>query len=66
MMDRAKREIGYALDTAGLEVYRVVADMATDVAAKVLRRSLTEDDQKRLIEASLDEIRNRVGPPGEN
>ncbi|MGB9626731.1 MAG: hypothetical protein ACPMAQ_17905, partial [Phycisphaerae bacterium] len=66
MIERAKREIGIARDTAVQELYRVVADMATEVAGKVLRRSLTEDDQKRLIEASLDEIRNRVGPPGEN
>ncbi len=66
MIERAKREIGIARDTAVQELYRVVAAKATEVAAKVLRRSLTEDDQKRLIEASLDEIRNRVGPPGEN
>jgi F-type H+-transporting ATPase subunit b len=66
MIARAKREIGIARDTAVRELYQVVADMATDVAAKALRRSLTDEDQKRLIEASLDEIRSQVGPTGAN
>jgi F-type H+-transporting ATPase subunit b len=66
MIDRAKREIGIARDTAVKELYEVVADMATDVAAKVLRRSLTDDEHRRLIESSFNEIRDRVGGSGSN
>lgn len=66
LIEAAKREIGIARDTAMKELYQVVADMATDVAGKVLRRSLTEDDQKRLIQASLEEIRNKAAETGAN
>jgi F-type H+-transporting ATPase subunit b len=60
MLERAKREIGIARDTAVKELYQRVAEMATDVAGKVLTRTLTPDEHRRLMESSFAEIRTRV------
>jgi F-type H+-transporting ATPase subunit b len=61
MIDRAKREITAARDAAVRDLHDLVANLATDVAVKMLRRSLSEDEHRRLIEASLGEIRDQLG-----
>ncbi|MBN1490428.1 MAG: F0F1 ATP synthase subunit B, partial [Phycisphaerae bacterium] len=66
LLERAKTEIGLAKDNAVKELYGVVADMATDVAGKVLRRSLSEEEHGRLIKASLAEMHEHVDEHGSN
>jgi len=66
MLERARREIRIARDTAVKDLYERVAEMATDVAAKVLTRTLTDDEQRRLMESSFAEIRTRVADDGRN
>jgi len=64
MIERAKREIGIARDTAIKDLYQAVADMATEIAGKILRRSLNEDEHRRAVEISMEEIREKIGGNG--
>lgn len=66
MSARAKREIQLAKDTAVKQLYDLVADMTTDVAAKVLQRHLGEEEHRRLVESSLEEIRRLADSGGRN
>lgn len=58
MVDRAKREIGIATDTAVKELYELSAKLATEVAARVIRKELNAAEHTRLISESIDELRN--------
>ncbi len=57
MVERAKREIGIATDTAVKELYDLSARLATDVAARVIRKELNAAEHTRLITESIDELR---------
>jgi F-type H+-transporting ATPase subunit b len=54
MIERAKREIQIATDTATQDLYRLSARLATDLAARVLSRELTPQDHERLIAEAID------------
>lgn len=54
MIERAKREIQIATDTATQDLYRLSARLATDLAARVLGRELTPQDHERLIAEAID------------
>ncbi len=56
----ARREIEQAKQEAISELYDTTADLATDVAARLIRKNLTADDRKRMLNESLAEIRQRV------
>jgi len=56
MIVRAKREIGVARDTAVRELYDVGAQLATDVAAKIVGRELNAADHDKLIRDSIAEL----------
>ncbi len=56
IMDRARREIQIATDTAVKELYSLSAKLATDVAAKIIRKELNPREHERLIEESLGEL----------
>ncbi len=60
MIQRARREIGIARDTAVKELYERAADLATEIAGKAMRRAMTEDEHRRLIVASLEELREKA------
>lgn len=62
MIQRARREIGIARDTAVKDLYEEAAKLAAEIAGKALMRAMTEDEHRRLIQASLDEVREKVGP----
>jgi F-type H+-transporting ATPase subunit b len=49
MIERAKREIQIATDTATKELYTLSAKLATQIAAQVIGRELTAQDHQRLI-----------------
>jgi len=58
MLDRAKREIDIAKQSAVKELYSTSAELATDIAGKILRRELSSQDHDRLIKDSIGELDN--------
>ncbi len=56
IIERAKREIGIATDTAVKEIYTLSAKLATDVASRVIRREVDAKQHERLISESIDEL----------
>ena len=56
MIERAKREIHIATDTATKELYTLSAKLATQLAARVIGRELTPQDHQRLISEAIDGI----------
>jgi len=55
-LERAKREIQIATETATKELYQLSARLATEMAGKVIGRELTAQDHERLIAESLDSL----------
>jgi len=55
--ERAERDIQSARDQALAEIYEQTAELATDVARRILQREVNTDDQKRLVDASLAKLR---------
>jgi F-type H+-transporting ATPase subunit b len=53
---RAERDISTAKDQALSEIWTKTADLAVNVAGKVLDRSLSEDDHRRLIDSAIGEL----------
>jgi len=54
MIERAKREIQIATDTASKSLFTLAAKLATEVAARVLGRELSAQDHERLIAEGID------------
>jgi F-type H+-transporting ATPase subunit b len=54
MIERAKREIQIATDTATKELYQLSARLATEMAARVIGRELTMQDHERLLAEGID------------
>lgn len=57
MIERAKREIGIAADTAVKQIYDESARLATELAGKILQREISPADHERLIREALDRVR---------
>lgn len=53
MIERAKREIGVARDTALRDLYDHSADLATSMAMAVLKRQISQEDHSRMIQEAL-------------
>jgi F-type H+-transporting ATPase subunit b len=53
---RAERDISTARDQALSEIWSKTADLAVSVAGKVLGKSLTEDDHRRLVDSAIGEL----------
>jgi F-type H+-transporting ATPase subunit b len=58
-LERAKREIQIATETATKELYQLSTRLATEMAGKVIGRELTPQDHERLIAESLDGLNSR-------
>ena len=56
MKQRATRDIEAAKTTAISELYTQAAMLSANIAAKVLAREMTAEDQQRLINQSLEEL----------
>ena len=56
MMDQTRRDIEAETRRAIQEIRAEVADLTVLATEKVARKSLTEDDQKRLVEEALSEL----------
>lgn len=55
-VERATRDIAEARDQAMREIYAQAADLATNVAEKILRRNLNVEDQRALVAQSLEQV----------
>jgi F-type H+-transporting ATPase subunit b len=55
-LDRARREIDLATETAVKQLYTLSAKLATDVAARIIRKELNAKDHERLIQESVAEF----------
>jgi F-type H+-transporting ATPase subunit b len=55
-IERAKREIQIATDTATKNLYELSARLATEMAARVIGRELSPQDHERLIAEAIDGI----------
>lgn len=55
-IERARREIQMATDTATKNLYELSARLATDMAARVIGRELSPQDHERLIAEAIDGI----------
>jgi F-type H+-transporting ATPase subunit b len=56
MMEQTRRDIEQETRRALGEIRREVADLTIAATEKVMRKSLDEDDQKRLVEEALQEV----------
>lgn len=56
MIERAKREIAIATETAVKDLYDVTARLSTQVAERVLGREIRAEDHERLIRDSIAEL----------
>ena len=54
--ERLQREIAAARDQALQQIWNQTANLATQISAKLLRRQLTPDDNRRLVDEALAEI----------
>jgi F-type H+-transporting ATPase subunit b len=63
MVERAKREVALARDTAVKELYDLAANLATDMASRVIRKELNAGEHERLIRESIDEL-EKMGAAG--
>ena len=59
IIDRAKREIGIARDSALKDLYDRSGELAMTMAGSVLRRQLGPEDEQRLIGEALAELSAR-------
>jgi F-type H+-transporting ATPase subunit b len=55
--DRLRREIEVARDQALQELWKQTADLATMVSAKAIRRQLSADDHRKLVDEALTELK---------
>jgi F-type H+-transporting ATPase subunit b len=59
-LDRAKREIGIARDTAVKELYILSARLGTELATKIIRKELDGKEHERLITEAIDDLEQAV------
>lgn len=55
-LERAKREIGIAKETAVKDLFSLAAKLSTQIAGRVLEREINPQDHERLIRDSIAEI----------
>ena len=58
-VERGLREIKLATDGAKKEVYDLAAELAVDVAGRIIRKELSPADHKELVAESLERMRER-------
>ncbi len=67
LMEQARRDIESETRRAIGEIRREVADLTVMATEKVTRKTLTEDDQRRLVEDALSELDfSSLSPGGHN
>jgi F-type H+-transporting ATPase subunit b len=61
LIERARREIRLATDAAKKDIYDLAAELAVDVAGRIIRKELSGHDHRALVEESLARMRAEVG-----
>ena len=61
LIERARREIGIARDTALRDLHEESAKLAMDMAGTVLKRQLTPEDHRRLVGEALARLKEQGG-----
>ena len=56
MIERAKREIGIATDTALKDLYDLSGELAVNIASRIIRKELNPREHERLIADSIEEL----------
>ena len=56
MKQRATRELESAKHAAITELHAEAANLAAEIAGRILKREITAEDQKRLVDESLEEM----------
>ncbi len=56
IIDRARREIEMAKQSAIKDLYAESAQLATELASRIVKRELTASDHERMIAESLEEL----------
>jgi F-type H+-transporting ATPase subunit b len=64
LLERARRDIEQETRRAIQEIRREVADLTVAATEKVTRKTLTEEDQRRLVEETLNELDFSAISPG--
>jgi F-type H+-transporting ATPase subunit b len=59
MVERAQREIQLAADAAKKDIYDLSAELAVDVARRIIRKELSSEDHEDLVAESLERMRER-------
>lgn len=59
MIERAKREIAVARDTALRELFDRSSELATNMATSILKRQVTPEDHSRMVQDALAELKDR-------
>ena len=65
-MEQTRRDIEAETRRAIQEIRREVADLTVMATEKVTRKTLTQDDQRRLVEDALSELDFTALAPGEH
>jgi len=64
MIERAKREISLATDTAVQRLYEQATVLATSAASKILDRELNPEDHEKLVAGAIRALETGGGKPG--
>ncbi|GJM43715.1 MAG: hypothetical protein DHS20C21_05570 [Gemmatimonadota bacterium] len=59
--ERAEREIELQKDAAKQEIWDLAGSLSTDLAGRILGRSINASDQERLVKELVDEMRRESG-----
>jgi len=57
LSERARKEIGLAKDRALGEIKAEIVNLSTEIAAKIINKNLNPNDQKALVEETLNKVR---------
>jgi len=60
-IERARREINVARDSALRELYDSSANLATSIAGNILKRQLSQEDHQRLVQEAMGQLQERDG-----
>jgi F-type H+-transporting ATPase subunit b len=59
--ERATRDIDAAAKAALSDIYKQAAELSTNIASKILRRNLNPDDQRELVDSSIQQFQSVGG-----
>ncbi len=56
IVEKAKKEITFQKDAAVVEIKKEIAELAVEIAAKMLREQMDQETQKKLVDKYLKEV----------